>query len=69
MDTRIAERIHRMNVGLAARISDHMRHIGGTHQDAIRIIIKKELAADAGEADALLYEADSIADSRGRGEL
>lgn len=58
-----------MNVKLAARIADHMRQIGGTHADTIRIIIKKGLAADAGEADALLYDADMVADHWGRGEL
>ena len=58
--------IDRKNIDLAARIADHMRQIGGTHRDAIRIIIKKGLAADAGEADALLYDADTIAEQRGR---
>jgi len=58
--------IDRKNIDLAARIADHMRQIGGTHKDAIRIIIKKGLAADAGEADALLYDADTIAEQVGR---
>ena len=58
--------IDRKNIDLAARIADHMRQIGGTHKDAIRIIIKKGLAADAGEADALLYDADTIAEQTGR---
>lgn len=60
-----------MNVKLAARIADHMRNIGGTHADTIRIIINKGLAADAGEADELLYHADMVVDNRlgGRGAL
>jgi hypothetical protein len=61
--------MHRMHAGLAARISDHIRQVGGTHRDAVQIIIKKGLAADVGEADALLLEADRIAEARGRGEL
>ena len=49
-----------LNVKLAARIADHYRRIGGTHADTIRLIINEGLAVDAGEADALLYEADEI---------
>ena len=54
---------------LAARIADHIRQLGGKHQDVIRMIIKRGLAQDAGEADALLYDADTAADSSGRGTL
>ena len=49
-----------LNVKLAARIADHYRRIGGTHADTIRLIINEGLAADAGEDDALLYDADEI---------
>lgn len=61
-----------LNVKLAARIADNMRHIGGTHADTIRIIIKKGLATNAGEADELLYKADMVAGDiwvGGRGAL
>ena len=57
------------NVKLAARIADHIRNLGGKHEDVIRMIIKRGLAQDAGEADALLYDADTAADSSGRGTL
>ena len=55
---------------LAARIADHMRYkLGYKHEDVIKMIIKRGLAQDAGEADALLYDADIAADTTGRSTL